>query len=117
MVDITVLREQSDKAKKTNLDSLCALLEQKTYIDIEIDGCNFKIKRLGITELKLIEKIKDDADELEIINTLKTIMAKMLIIDEGIIMDMDDGVLLYLFTQIVSKLTKDTMSDVENFQK
>ena len=48
MVDISILKEQGDKAKKENLDNLCALLEQKSYIDIEIDGYTFKIRRLGI---------------------------------------------------------------------
>ena len=117
MVDISILKEQSDKAKKANLESLCALLEHKSYIDIIISGYNFKIKRLGVAELKLIEKIKDDTDEAEILNVLRAIMAKMLIIDEAIIMNMDDGILLYLFTQIVSKLTSEIAGDVENFQK
>jgi len=60
---------------------------------------------------------KDDTDEAEILNVLRAIMAKMLIIDEAIIMNMDDGILLYLFTQIVSKLTSEIAGDVENFQK
>jgi hypothetical protein len=117
MVDISILKEQGDKAKKENLDNLCALLEQKSYIDIEIDGYTFKIRRLGIAELKLIEKIKDDTNEDEIRDTLRVILSKMLLIDEDIIREMDDGILVYIFTQIVSKVTKEIVGDVENFQK
>ena len=41
----------------------------------------------------------------------------MLLIDEDIMREMDDGILVYIVTQIISKVTKEIVGDVENFQK